>query len=89
MSANANSKTAYIKAVRKAVTAFLDAKESLDALEDEWTYYMNGEVANEDFIGENDGLVVTDLTNVLGTTLTEINGMTTGHWTNLYTLKQT
>ena len=86
--ANASAKTNFITNVRIATTALLDAKEELDALLDEWTYYMNVEIADIDFLGDNDGLVANDIANVLGTTLTAINAIGSGNFTNLYKVKR-
>ena len=86
--ANASAKTNFITNVRIATTALLDAKEELDALLDEWTYYMNVEIADIDFLGDNDGLVKNDIANVLGTTLTAINAIGSGNFTNLYKVKR-
>ena len=86
--ANASAKTNFITNVRIAVTNWLDAKEELDALLDEWTYYMNSEITDPDFLGDNDGLVKNDIANVLGTTLTAINAISSGNFTNLYKVKR-
>lgn len=87
--ANASQKTNFITNVRIQASKLLDSIEEMNSLKDEWDALMNSEIEDGDFLGSNSGLVTVEIANVIGTTLTTINtALASGHFTNLYKVKQ-
>jgi hypothetical protein len=86
---NSSEKHNEILRIRRAATGLTNALEELQAAKINWTYLDMGNVlADNDFIEQNSGLTVTDLANVVGTTLTAIEALLAqGHGTNLYKIR--
>lgn len=71
--ANASQKTNFITNTRIQASKLLDSIEEINSLKSEWDALMNAEIEDGDFLGANEGLVTTEISNVIGTTLTAIN----------------
>lgn len=89
MAMNATERFNEITRIRAAATALAEAIEELQAVKKEWDYLDLGNViVAGDFTDRHEGLTVTDLANVVGTTLAAIDALlVAGHGTNLYTIK--
>lgn len=88
--ATTTQKSDFISQTRQVSTDLIDAYNALITMRTEW-YALNlgTEIKDEDFVGENEGLTVYDLSAVIGTTLTAIESlMGQGHATNLYKISK-
>lgn len=86
---NSSERFNEITRIRQAATKLTDAIAELQALKTNWIYLDLGNVLTEaDFQGQHEGLSVTDIANVGGTTLTAIEALlAAGHGTNLYKIR--
>jgi hypothetical protein len=86
---NATERYNEITRIRAAATNLTDAIEELQAVKKEWDYLdLGNAIVVGDFRDRHEGLTVTDLANVVGTTLGAIDTLlAAGHGTNLYTAK--
>ena len=75
----------FIYSVRNAVKILMRGIDDLRGLRKEWDQEMNAVIDDSDFEGNNDGIVKTDVANVVGTTLDAFEtSLSAGHGTNLY-----
>ena len=79
----------YIREIREAATKILDGQEELNSLFTHWNAEALGSLLQDtDFVGDNEGLTVLNLSDVIGTTRSAIETLfAAGHYTNLYRLK--
>ncbi len=91
MALTATEKTSFINRVRSSSLKICQAWEEMQAELDQWTALDMGGAESEDklqdsdFIGDNAGLDVADISAVVGTSLTALTTMMgQGHATNYY-----
>jgi len=79
----------YVREIRQAATKLIEGQEELNALYTHWTAEDLGNVlVDGDLTGDNAGLTVTNLADVIGTTRAAIDTLwAAGHSTNLYRLQ--
>lgn len=74
----------HITKTRQAATALLNALDDLRALRVAWDAGHSTWITEEDFVGANEGLVKTDISDISGTTLDALVVLlASGHATNL------
>ena len=79
-------KEVFITRVRMATTSLIEDIAKLDVLKEEWdSMGYSTELLDEDFLTFNEGLENSDISAVVGTTLTALKALiAAGHGTNLY-----
>ena len=93
MALSATQKTQYINECRDAVNTIIDGLNRLRNLRKQWDGLDMGgagedRLQDSDFTGDNAGITVQNLTDVMGTSLNAFESMlAAGNGTNLYRLK--
>lgn len=78
-------KSDHITRVRSAVDTWLSAQAALNELRREWDALgLASDLVEADFVGENAGLLPTDIADVYTTLAAELTLMSQGHATNLF-----
>lgn len=78
----------FISLTRQEVARLIQTIDNLHALRAEWTALDYGNsITTDDFVGANADTTLAELSSVIGTTLSAIDGLlAAGHATNLYNL---